>query len=60
MEKDYGSIEVGKVANLIVSTGDPLDIRSQIREVFVRGERMKFDDRHTELYEKFRARPRKP
>ncbi len=60
VEKDYGSIEVGKVANLIVSTGDPLDIRSQIREVFVRGERMKFDDRHTELYEKFRARPRKP
>ena len=60
VEKDYGSIEVGKVANLVVSTGDPIDIRSQIREVFVRGERMKFDDRHTELYEKFRARPKKP
>jgi imidazolonepropionase-like amidohydrolase len=60
VEKDYGSIEVGKVANLIVSTGDPIDIRTQIREVFVRGERMRFDDRHTELYEKFRARPKKP
>jgi len=60
VDKDYGSIEVGKVANLIVSTGDPIDIRSQIREVFVRGERMRFDDRHTELYEKFRARPKKP
>jgi imidazolonepropionase-like amidohydrolase len=60
VEKDYGSIEVGKVANLIVATGDPIDIRSQIREVLVRGERMRFDDRHTELYEKFRARPKKP
>jgi imidazolonepropionase-like amidohydrolase len=60
VEKDYGSLEVGKVANLIVSTGDPIDIRTQIRDVFVRGERMRFDDRHTELYEKFRARPRKP
>ena len=60
VEQDYGSVEVGKVANLIVSTGDPIDIRSQIRDVFVRGERMRFDDRHTELYEKFKARPRKP
>jgi imidazolonepropionase-like amidohydrolase len=58
IDKDYGSLEVGKVANLMVTTGDPIDIRSQVREVFVRGERQKFDDRHTELYEKFRARPR--
>ena len=58
VDRDYGSIEVGKVANLMVSTGDPIDIRSQIREVFVKGQRMKFDDRHTELYEKFRARPK--
>jgi imidazolonepropionase-like amidohydrolase len=58
VDKDYGSIEVGKVANLMVATGDPIDIRSQIREVFVKGQRMKFDDRHTELYEKFRARPK--
>lgn len=58
VEKDYGSVEVGKFANLIVTTGDPIDIRSQIREVFVKGQRMKFDDRHTELYEKYRARPK--
>lgn len=58
VDKDYGSLEVGKVANLLVTTGDPIDIRSQIREVFVRGQRMKFDDRHTELYEKYRARPK--
>ena len=58
IDKDYGSLEVGKYANLMVATGDPIDIRSQIREVFVKGQRMKFDDRHTELYEKFRARPK--
>ncbi|MGQ0648520.1 MAG: amidohydrolase family protein [Gemmatimonadaceae bacterium] len=58
VDKDYGSIEVGKFANLMVATGDPIDIRSQIKEVFVKGQRMKFDDRHTELYEKFRARPK--
>ncbi len=58
VDNEYGSIEVGKVANVIVTTGDPIDIRSLIKEIFIRGERMKFDDRHTLEYEKFRARPK--
>ncbi len=53
-----GSVEAGKVANLIVTTGDPLDVRTQIRHVFVRGVSMPMDDRHTRLYEEFRARPK--
>ena len=60
VDRDYGSIEVGKVANVIVTTGDPIDIRSLIREVFVKGRRMAFDDRHTKLYEQYRARPKPP
>jgi imidazolonepropionase-like amidohydrolase len=60
VDKDYGSIEVGKVANVIVTTGDPIDIRSQIKELFVKGQRQKFDDRHTELYERYKARPKPP
>lgn len=42
----------------MVFTGDPVDMCTPVREVFVPGERHKFDDRHTELYEKFRARHR--
>lgn len=53
-----GSIEAGKVANLFVTTGDPLDVRSQVREVFIRGQRMPWDDRHTAEYLKWRSRPR--
>lgn len=60
VDRDYGSIEVGKVANVIVTTGDPIDIRTLIKEVFVKGQRQKFDDRHTELYEKYKARPKPP
>ena len=60
VDSAYGSIEVGKVANVIVTTGDPIDIRTSIKEVFVKGQRQKFDDRHTELYEKYRARPKPP
>ena len=53
-----GSIEAGKIANLIVTTGDPLDVRTQIRHVFVRGVEQPMNDRHTRLYEQFRARPK--
>ena len=60
VDSAYGSIEVGKVANVIVTTGDPIDIRTHIREIFVKGMRQKFDDRHTELYEKYKARPKPP
>ena len=60
VDRDYGSIEVGKVANVIVTTGDPIDIRTLIKEVFVKGQRQKFDDRHTELYERYKARPKPP
>ncbi len=60
VDREYGSIEVGKIANVILTTGDPIDIRSQIKEVFVKGQRQKFDDRHTQLYEKYRARPKPP
>jgi len=54
----YGSLEVGKVANVIVTTGDPLDARTQMRHVFIRGVAIPFTDRHDRLYEQFRARPR--
>ncbi len=56
----YGSLEVGKVANVFVATGDPLDVRTHVRYVYIRGESIPFNDRHTMLYEKFRARPKKP
>lgn len=58
VDKDYGSIEVGKVANLIVTTGDPLDVRTRIRHLIIRGAEVPFDDRHTKFYEQFRARPK--
>ena len=53
-----GSIEPGKEATLIVTDGDPLDARVGPRYVFIRGELVPFNDRHTRLYEEFRARPK--
>lgn len=54
----YGSVEVGKVANIIVTTGDPLDVRTTVRHLFIRGQLVPFNDRHTRNYEMMRARPR--
>ncbi len=37
VDSQVGSIEPGKVANLVVVSGDPLEIRSQIRHVVIAG-----------------------
>ena len=54
---DYGSLEVGKVANVVVSDGDLLDVPTRVRHVLIRGRRVDLSSRHTKLYEKFKARP---
>jgi hypothetical protein len=52
-----GSIEKGKIANLIVTDGDPLEILTQVKHIFINGRQIPTSSRHTELYEKFKARP---
>ena len=54
-----GTVEVGKSADLFIASGDPLDIRTTVTEVFIQGKRIPFDDRHTRLYEKYNARPKR-
>jgi imidazolonepropionase-like amidohydrolase len=52
----YGSVEAGKRANLIVSTGDPLETRTQILHVFIDGYRIPMSNRHIRLYQEFLER----
>jgi 8-oxoguanine deaminase len=54
---DIGSIEPGKIANLIVTTGDPLAIPTEVRYLFIRGQLTSTDNKHRQLYEKYRKRP---
>jgi imidazolonepropionase-like amidohydrolase len=53
-----GSLEVGKVANVIVTDGDPLEIRTTVSRVFIAGEEIPMDSRHTLLNRKFENRPK--
>jgi hypothetical protein len=56
-EKDIGSIAQGKLANFFITTGDPLDLRTQVVDVFIKGRQVPDDDRHNRLYLKYKARP---
>ena len=51
-----GSIEVGKDSTLIVATGNPLDIRSNVEMAFIDGRSVDLSSRHTQLYEKYKQR----
>ncbi len=51
-----GSLEPGKLANLFIATGDPLEIRTSVTHVFINGRNVGVKDRHYELYEKWMAR----
>lgn len=52
-----GSLEPGKEATFIAVTGDILDIRSQVRRMWIAGREVSLETRHTRLYEKYRNRP---
>ncbi len=51
-----GSIEEGKIANLLITTGNPVEYTSQVHTMFIRGEKVPWDDKFNRLYEKFRGR----
>jgi imidazolonepropionase-like amidohydrolase len=52
-----GTIEPGKIANLIVTDGDPLEIQTRVRHLIIEGRDVDTMDRHRQLYERYRARP---
>jgi imidazolonepropionase-like amidohydrolase len=55
-DKVLGSIEPGKIANLIVVSGDPLEIRSTIRHVVIGGRNVPRESKHTQLFERYMSR----
>lgn len=53
-----GTLETGKVANVIVTNGDPLEVTTDVKYIFIRGERTSLDNKHLRLYEKYMNRPK--
>jgi len=52
-----GTIEEGKWADLMVTDGDPLDARSQIKQLFIKGKVVDLSNKQKDLYEKYLNRP---
>jgi imidazolonepropionase-like amidohydrolase len=53
-----GTLETGKVANIIVTNGDPLELTTEVKYLFIKGQQTSLDNRHLRLYEKYLNRPK--
>ena len=48
-----GSLDVGKVANVVVATGDPLDVRTDVKRVYIGGQAIPMTSRQTRLRDEY-------
>ena len=51
-----GSLDVGKDANVVVTDGDILESRTNVKYVFINGRLLPLTSRHTELFDSFKDR----
>lgn len=54
---EYGSIDPGKWADLILTDGDLLEHRTEIKSMWIKGQLVSLENKHTNLYKKYMARP---
>jgi imidazolonepropionase-like amidohydrolase len=53
----YGSLEPGKVANIVVWSGDPFEFSTRAERVLIRGREVPKVSRQTELLQRYRRLP---
>jgi imidazolonepropionase-like amidohydrolase len=53
-----GTLEQGKTANVIVTNGDPLELTTDVKYLFIKGQLTSTENRHHLLYEKYANRPK--
>ncbi len=58
LDEQIGTIEQGKLANVMVTNGDPLELTTDVKYLFIRGQLTSLDNRHLRLYEKYVKRPK--
>ena len=55
-----GSLDVGKIANVVVTDGDMLEAKTNTRYLFIDGRLVPLDTKHTQLYDLFKGKPLQP
>src|SRR5271170_7693377 len=48
-----GSLDVGKTANVVVANGDPLDVKTDVKQVFIAGREIPMTDRQVRLRDEY-------
>lgn len=56
LEDQIGTLEKGKIANVVVSTGDIFETKSVLTHLFIKGWNIPLESRHTLLYDEFLER----
>ena len=51
-----GSLDVGKTANVVVSSGDPLDVTTDVKQVYIEGRAIPMTSRQTRLRDQYSGR----
>ncbi len=57
VDKHLGSLDADKEATFFATDGNLLDLRSNVKRMWIAGREVPLDSRHTRLYEKYKARP---
>ena len=52
-----GTIEEGKSADFMITSGDPLEEATQVTQLFIRGKAVDLENKHHQLYERYKGRP---
>ncbi len=48
-----GSLDVGKTANVVLANGDPLDVKTDVKQVFIQGRAIPMASRQTQLRDEY-------
>jgi imidazolonepropionase-like amidohydrolase len=52
-----GTVEEGKWADLLITDGDPLEAKTTVKMLFIKGKPVDLDNKQKDLYEKYLNRP---
>jgi imidazolonepropionase-like amidohydrolase len=50
---ELGSLDVGKTANVVMANGDPLDVKTDVKQVFIQGRAIPMSNRQTQLRDEY-------
>lgn len=53
LDKELGSLDAGKTANVVVADGDPLDVKTDVKHVFIAGQEIPLVSKQTELRDRY-------